>query len=143
MTRADHVFRSKIDVWLALIVAGGLGMMWWATLGRIQAGRPIDALDTVLPLVVTAFTVWIFRATYYVITADSLIVRSGPIRRTVPLQSVERLRATHNPLSSPALSIDRIEVTYGSRRVLISPRDKAAFVRAVRQRVPGVVVEGL
>lgn len=91
----------------------------------------------------TAFIVWVFRTTYYVISADVLIVHAGPIRRTVPLRQVQRLRATHNPLSSPALSLDRIEVTYGRRRVLISPEDKRAFVSAVLKRAPTVVVDGL
>jgi hypothetical protein len=87
--------------------------------------------------------VWVYSTTYYELTADELIVHSGPIRRAVPLSSLQRLRATHNPLSAPALSLDRIEVTYGSRRVLISPRDKRAFVNAVVRRAPAVVLDGL
>jgi hypothetical protein len=51
----------------------------------------------------------------------------GPIRRVVPVRSVKRLRATRIPLSSPALSPDRIEVIDGSRRILISPEDKATL----------------
>ena len=140
----DHqTFRSKVDAWLTLVVAGGLGAMWLAPVRRIWAGRTIDTLDIIGPFLATAFIVWVFGSTYYVITADSLIVRAGPIRRTVPLRSVQRLRATHNPLSSPALSLDRIEVRYGSKRVLISPEDKRGFVSAVMKRSPAVVLEGL
>ena len=140
----DHqTFRSKVDAWLTLVVAGGLGAMWLAPVRRIWAGRTIDTLDIIGLFLATAFIVWVFGSTYYVITADSLIVRAGPIRRTVPLRSVQRLRATHNPLSSPALSLDRIEVTYGSKRVLISPEDKRGFVSAVMKRSPAVVLEGL
>jgi hypothetical protein len=117
--------------------------MWLSAVGRIWAGRPIDALDFIVPLLATAFVVWVFRATYYVITADALIVQAGPIRRTVPLQSIQRLRATRNPLSAPALSLDRIEVTYGSRRLLVSPQDKRGFVNAVMKRAPAVVLDGL
>jgi membrane protein YdbS with pleckstrin-like domain len=142
--QGDHqVFRSKVDVWLKLVIAGGLVAMWLAPVRRIWAGRSVDALDVVIPLLFTAFIVWVFRTTSYVISADVLIVRSGPVRRTVPLHQVQRLRATHNPLSSPALSLDRIEVTYGRRRVLISPEDKRGFVRAVLKQAPTVVVDGL
>jgi membrane protein YdbS with pleckstrin-like domain len=142
--QGDHqVFRSKVDVWLKLVIAGGLVAMWLAPVRRIWAGHPVDALDVVIPLLFTAFIVWVFRTTSYVISADVLIVRSGPVRRTVPLHQVQRLRATHNPLSSPALSLDRIEVTYGRRRVLISPEDKRGFVRAVLKQAPTVVVDGL
>jgi membrane protein YdbS with pleckstrin-like domain len=139
----DHVFRSKVDVWLKFVVAGGLVAMWLTPVSRVWAGRPTYALDVVIPLLSTAFIVWVFRTTRYEISAETLIVRAGPIRRTVPLRSVRRLRATHNPLSSPALSLDRIEVTYGSRRVLISPEDKRGFVLAILMRAPAVVVDGL
>jgi hypothetical protein len=143
MEPGDRTFRSKVDAWLRLVVAGGVGAMWLSAVRRIWAGRSIDALDVLVPLLATAFIVWVFSGTYYVITADVLIVHAGPIRRTVPLQSIQRLRATHNPLSSPALSLDRIEVTYGSKRILVSPRDKRGFVNAVMERVPTVTLDGL
>lgn len=39
---------------------------------------------------------------------------------------------TRGPLSSPALSLDRLRIEYGKRGVvLISPREKEAFVRAL------------
>jgi hypothetical protein len=138
-----QTFRSKVDAWLTLVVAAGLVAMWLAPVRRIWAGRTIDSLDIIGPFVATAFIVWVFGGTYYVITADSLIVRAGPIRRTVPLRLVQRLRATHNPLSSPALSLDRIEVTYGAKRILVSPDDKRGFVSAVIKRSPAVVLDGL
>ena len=142
MRADDQVFGSKIDAWLRLVVAGGLVATWLSPVRRVWAGRAIDSLDIIAPLLATAFIVWVFRTTYYVVSADVLIVRAGPIRRTVPLRLVQRLRATHNPLSSPALSLDRIEVTYGSKRVLISPQDKRGFVNAVLKLAPTVLVDG-
>lgn len=142
MQADDQIFRSRVDAWLRLVVAGGLVAMWLSPVRRVWAGRAIDALDIIAPLLATAFIVWVFSTTYYVISADVLIVHAGPIRRTVPLRLVQRLRATHNPLSSPALSLDRIEVKYGSKRVLISPQDKRGFVSAVLKRAPAVVLEG-
>ena len=99
----DHnqTFQSKVDAWLALVITGGLGWIWLSLVRRIWAGRTTDALDLFVPLLMSVFMVWIFRTTYYVVTVDKLIVRSGPIRTTVPLTSVQRLRATDNPLSAP------------------------------------------
>jgi hypothetical protein len=139
----QETFPSKIDTWLAVIVTGAVGLTWLAPFRRLADGRAIDALDIIAPVLVTAFAIWIFTGTYYVLTSDTLFVRGGPVRRTIPLRSVQRLRATREPYSSPALSLDRIEVTYGSKRVLISPRDKRGFVSAVQRRTPGVVLEGL
>jgi uncharacterized protein YcbX len=65
------------------------------------------------------------------------------VRIHVPLKSVTALRASRSLLSAPALSLDRIEVSYGSKRVVISPRDRIAFVAAMKQRVPNVQLEGL
>jgi hypothetical protein len=145
MSTEPQRFRSKVDRWLLLVVGGGLVVTWLAPITRIRAGRQVDALDAIIPLLVTAFMVWIFKTTSYVITGDVLVVRSGPVRRTIPLREVQRLRATHNPLSSPALSLDRIEVTYGARRrrILISPEDTRGFVRAVVKWSPTAVIDGL
>ena len=134
----DHgqTFRSKVDAWLALTVAGGLGWIWFSLAQRIWAGRTTDVLDLIVPPFTSALMIWIFRATYYVVTVDKLIVRSGPFRRVVPLSSITRLRATRNPRKAPALSLDRIEVRYGSKQVLVSPRDKPGFVRAMADRAP-------
>ena len=143
MEPGGRTFRSKVDTWLVVVVAAASVVMWSAPARRLWAGRSIDVLDFAVPVLTTAFLAWIFTGTYYVITSESLIVRAGPLRHTVPLRSVQRLRATRNPLSAPALSLDRIEVTYGAKRVLISPQDKRGFVRAVQARSPAVVLEGL
>ncbi|MFQ5610075.1 MAG: PH domain-containing protein [Woeseiaceae bacterium] len=43
------------------------------------------------------------------------------------------MQPTRNPLSSPALSLDRLKITYGpkNRKVLVSPADKESFVQAL------------
>jgi hypothetical protein len=41
---------------------------------------------------------------------------------------------TRNPLLSPALSMDRLKVSYGKcKSILMSPADKEGFLRAIRQ----------
>lgn len=135
----DQTFRSKVDAWLALVVALGLGWIWISPVRRIWAGRTTDVLDVIIPPLMSALMIWIFRTTYYVVTVDRLIVHSGPFRRTVPLRSITRLRATRNPRQAPALSLDRIEVRYGSKQLLVSPRDKPGFVRAIVNRAPQTV----
>jgi hypothetical protein len=42
---------------------------------------------------------------------------------------------TRNPLSSPALSLDRLRIEYGQgRAIMISPADKGPFLRALEER---------
>ena len=56
----------------------------------------------------------------------------------LPLNEIEEITPTHNPLSSPALSLDRLWISYrraGKKRaVMISPEDKEGFLKAVARR---------
>jgi hypothetical protein len=67
------------------------------------------------------------------------VVRAGPFRWQVPLETLRSIRPTRSPLSSPALSLDRLELRYGQGRVLlISPADGARFVAELSARAPHV-----
>jgi hypothetical protein len=48
---------------------------------------------------------------------------------------------THNPLSSPALSLDRIEIEFGAYdSVMISPKDKTGLITAITAINPNIVL---
>lgn len=85
---------------------------------------------------------WLFSTTEYVIAGADLVVRSGPIRFTIPIQSIRRVRPPRSFMSAPALSLDRLEISYGTYgSVVLSPSDKRAFVDALRVRAPNVDVD--
>ncbi|WP_409978400.1 PH domain-containing protein [Anoxybacteroides rupiense] len=50
------------------------------------------------------------------------------------------------PLSAPALSLDRLQITYGksgkSKFILISPKDKSLFLKQIKKIRPDVLIEG-
>jgi hypothetical protein len=50
---------------------------------------------------------------------------------------------TRNPLSSPALSLDRLHIRYGGSRmgIMISPVNKAVFLQDLAARVDGLEFE--
>lgn len=54
----------------------------------------------------------------------------------VPLREIRLVRSTRNPLSSPALSLDRLRIEYGRRAIMISPDDKARFLEELQKRMP-------
>jgi hypothetical protein len=132
-------FPSKIDWWIAGVLVGGTAI----PLGLILLSQPHNVVA--LPILGggLAFSIWLLTSTYYVVMPDALLIRSGPISRRVAATSLRSLEATRNPLSSPALSLDRIEVRYDGGRALISPRDREGFVRAVLAAAPQVSVAGL
>ena len=77
---------------------------------------------------------WLLLGTRYILEPDQLLVRSGPFRWRVPIADIVRITPTTNPLSSPALSLDRLRIEYGrGSAIMISPRDKDRFLRDLEE----------
>lgn len=89
-----------------------------------------------------AFMRWLYVSTVYTVTDRGLRVQAGPWHRWVDATSIERVRPTKTMLSAPALSLDRLEVVGGFGSVIVSPRDKAGFVRALKRIAPQLRLEG-
>lgn len=134
------IYPSKKDWWLGAIIWGTVII----TLGSGGLAVFTKATSTVEYLLVTLLTIppslfiaWVWLTTYYVLEKEHLFVHSGPIRRTIPLDSIRSVRPSRNPLSSPALSMDRLEIAYGRNKyVLISPLDRDEFLRQLEARLP-------
>jgi hypothetical protein len=127
-------FRSKIDWWLGLVLAAAPVVTVVAAL-TAPADERFAAYGSTLLLVGIYFGL-VFPMTYGV--DDSyLLVRHGLVRRRIPLAAITEVRPTHNPLSSPALSLDRLRITYGKglfKSVMISPADKRGFLTELALR---------
>jgi hypothetical protein len=130
-------FRSRIDWWLAavMVLSAAASLMAVVTVAVVEspllglAISPLLLLSVGLPL-------WLLLATYYRIDAAELHVRCGPFAWCIPLQEIRAIAPTRNPLSSPALSLDRLRIDFGrGRAIMISPLDKAAFLAELRRRM--------
>jgi hypothetical protein len=126
-------FPSKVDAWLVALLVVFLALPVVITAPGIAAGG-IPARTLLLLVLPAALVLWIFTTTYYVLSDDELIVRSGPLNRRIPLKAIVSVRPTRNPLSSPALSLDRLEIDYGKSCILISPKHKEEFLQALAAR---------
>jgi hypothetical protein len=62
---------------------------------------------SILLFAAAAFVLWVLYGTNYTLRDRDLFVRSGPFYWTVRLDSITEIFPTHNPLSSPACSLDR------------------------------------
>ncbi|MBN2494986.1 MAG: PH domain-containing protein [Deltaproteobacteria bacterium] len=86
----------------------------------------------------------------YEITARELVTRSqlyGIRFGSLPLESIDRVYPTRNPLSAPAWSLDRLQIDYrtpeGKERFgLVSPRDRDAFLRELAAAAPHLELRG-
>ena len=77
-------------------------------------------------LAVGLFIYWVMHTLHYEITSSKLNVRAGPLRWRITLEDIDEVYPTRSPLSSPALSLDRLLIRYGngSSVLMVSPEDK-------------------
>lgn len=120
---------------MVLAMAGLLG----ALIGVLVTPTPwpVRVLVAAVAVAVILLLFAVFRGTCYTVTEQELRIVSGPFRWTIPVDEITAIDPSRNPLSSPALSLDRLKISYGKRKfVFISPSDKAGFMRAM-ERVRG------
>jgi hypothetical protein len=126
-------FPSKIDVWLAGLMCiaaaaallggyvfasrvSGLGLLGAFCIGVVGAGLPL----------------WMLLSTQYRVEGSELRIQSGPFRWKIATSSITSVTRTRSALSSPALSLDRLRIEYGSgKAIMISPLDREGFLRAI------------
>ena len=102
-----------------------------------------DWLGLGINLIVAAFIAHLFSTTYYIVQDTQLIVKSGFIfHARIDILSITRVSETNNILSSPALSLDRLDIRYQPRSsVMISPKDKPGFLQHLLQINPKISVQ--
>ena len=133
MTDADpgaSIHASKVDAWLVVVTALTSAASAAAAVVMIrEGGVPAVVMVPVTLLLGAGLPLWILLGTRYELTPGRLLIRCGPFRWTVPLKEIRAVEPTRNPLSSPALSLDRLRIDYGrGSSVMISPRDQARFL---------------
>jgi len=136
-------FRSKVDWWLGLIIVALPFIELAALISAVQSGEREAVLATAtgsaLVLAIYALLVVPIR---YGVDGESLIIRFGVIRRRVALESIREVRPSRNPLSSPALSLDRLKIGLeAGGYALISPTDREEFLVILAARA-GLVRQG-
>ncbi len=131
---AAKQFRSKIDRWIFVLLIGVIIVQIVAVgSAAIQAGDPLATTGLIfLMIAVVGLMVWLLVGTHYTVDRGVIKIVSGPFRWKVPVDQITSVTATRNPLSSPALSLDRICIRYGKRRrIMISPADRAGFLKVI------------
>ncbi len=143
---SSRPYPSKRDWWIVLIIWGTIGVTVASGVKVAQsAAVSMPALAFVLLCAAVVLGLLkVLYATYYMISGDRLIAHCGPFKSSVLLQNIEEVVPSHNPLSSPALSLDRLHVrTRGSLLgLLISPRDKQGFLADLVARAPHLRIDG-
>ncbi|AKD57515.1 PH domain-containing protein [Spirosoma radiotolerans] len=93
-------------------------------------------------IVVSLFIAHLFLTTYYQIDGRTLTIRSGfLLNKSLDISAIRKIEETRNPQSSPAISLDRLEIWYNKfDSVLVSPKDKIGFIRELTALNPAIDV---
>jgi hypothetical protein len=141
VTSTSSTYASKVDTWLAVVMSvaalGALAACAMLLSAPVPRGWmvaiPLFAITVCLP-------VWLFTTTQYQFQGADLLIQSGPFRWAVPIQEIRAVSGTRNPLSSPALSLDRILIEYGQgKSIMVSPKDQQGFLAELKARRGAVV----
>ena len=129
-----RIYRSKIGLEILAPIVLILSITFYLHIANeIWIGVVINSA-------VAIFITYLYTGTKYIIDDKSLLVKAGfSINQTIPIQEIKCITRTNSILSSPALSLDRIQLFYGkSKSVTISPKDKNAFVNHLQQINPEI-----
>lgn len=143
------VYPSKQDWWVILafgpgvVIGLGVGLLLVFVV-IVQGAPPALLLASLVPLGVAGLLLWILFSTGYEIRPSDLIVRSGPVRWTIPFCAIAEIEARRRWTAELAwnfgLSQDRLYIRCLKRNgqpallgVTISPQDQEGFLRELAQ----------
>jgi len=126
-------FKSKLGIIFPILLvffAIEAFMIWINSfVGIVIAAAPI------------LFVLYLYFATRYVLTQDQkLKIKIGFLyNREIYIKSIKKVRATNNHRASPALSFDRLEISYNRYgRVVVSPTKKSEFIKELKEVNPRI-----
>ena len=129
-------YKSKIDLWLIIIltlVFGGI-----VIISIIKK----DWIGFIIAIIPTIFIWDMFKSTFYIITEEELIIRCGIFYKLViKITDIRKISESNELISSPALSIDRLEILYNRfDTILISPKKKYEFLQSIETLKPDIEI---
>ena len=133
------IFRSKQSVGLILFLAVFLVAEAILMLHIKSTGGFIIVSG------VAIFILHMFLTTYYLIEGIKLKIKCGLLfRQEIDIETIKRISETDSWISSPATSLDRLEIKYLRNKkvesVIVSPKDKSGFIKMLTELNPAIEV---
>lgn len=134
-------FKSKVGYEILIpVLVVLLGTAVWP----IIDGAPMKAIITMIAIIapVTLFILHMFyRTTYSINEKNELLIKCGFLFNSkIDISKIKSVSKTRNPISSPAPSLDRLELKYGKwDSVMVSPKDKTGFIEELLKINPNIV----
>lgn len=130
--RIDRLYKMLLSVsCLIMLVLGPAPML---ETGLLHIG---SLLFLLVMWGMAFFCIWMWINTDYIINQSELIIRSGPFKKTVPLDKITKVMPVKSIASSAAFSLTRLEILYGKwDMVHVSPLEQEKFLNLLKERCP-------
>jgi hypothetical protein len=131
----DARFPSRVDLWLVVVLALGLGMALYVA-ASLRATDPTASLvgfAVAAGLVGLVFIVAI--PCTYTLTPTHVLIRAGLIRLRIAYTEITAVEPSRSLWSAPALSLRRVKISFSGGFQLVSPSQRERFIQELRERV--------
>ncbi|GEM_PF-47640 len=132
----DRVFKSKVDWWYHLLL---FILVFICIIVALNG----SLLVVGIMLVITAFAIHVLLNTYYVITADGiLLVRCSVFpKKDIAIKDIEAIEPSILPAFSYSLSLNRLILwKEGLMWMLVSPVNQKEFIQLLRKFNPDIKI---
>ena len=140
----SKTYKSNVDLWIAIILILVVVLGIFSIILSIFFGTSVnESIGLGISGILMILSVIIFLPVNYTLLESQLLIRFGLFRHRINYQDIKSVKKTFNLLSSPALSLKRIEIQYskGIGFTLISPNDIESFVKDLSVKCPHLGLE--
>jgi len=131
MKAVKSIYPSAVDAWIALCLIGT--PLVPISMGLYQMSTSNET-GTTLVIIGVFFAVFIFLVVIpcrYTVTNNQIVIRCGLLKKTIEISKIEGLSLSSDMTASPALSLKRVKIDYENSYLLISPNNRAAFIKEI------------
>lgn len=143
--RANPVkFKGKVAWWFYGIILGTAALLLPMLIVSAFTDPNITALIITLLsfAAVEIFCIPIVFHNFAELQSESLLIVFGLMKKQIPYNDITVLLTTHNPTSSLAASLDRIEIKCkGKSEVMIALVDKKGFFDEIKKYNPDIKID--
>lgn len=126
---------SKVDWWIATLLIGSL--LFFIVFGIYLMGKdpPLGMISIGIGIFMSALIKLIGIPCKYILYDDRLLVQSGILKYIIDYADITDVAKSRNPLSAPAFSLKRVKIKHRKGFILISPRNRDAFITDLKARL--------
>ncbi|WP_396209015.1 PH domain-containing protein [Flavobacterium sp.] len=126
------IYKSKVDWWLIILIGCVFG---YPIIDGILTNEYF--LSAIFAFVLVLFFL-LSKTIRYRIEGENLMIWNTKIE----IKSIRKIYRTNNPLSSPALSLDRLAIVYNKfDEILISPKERNEFIDELLKINPSIEIQ--